>query len=561
MTTAVISAAPARSAQRQSLAGLGTLIGFTLKRNWGRFLVWLVIVVGMMGYIGNFYQTTFSAPTKPGEQSALEGFISTVHSPALTAMVGIISQPESISGAVWCKYWMFGSLMLGIGMLFLMTRNLRADEDQGRAELIRSTPLGIHARLMTSVGWMSVVSIVTGLVAGGVLAAMNLTTDGTRQVMTSAQAANGAMLMGLSMALVGLLGVGIGAVTNELSPSSGAANGIGIAVFGVFYLLRAFGDLGGNALVWLSPMGWAQKTDPWGANRWWLAGVVIVFAAVLVGVAWLIQSRRDLDASVIRASHGHPAASGFLQTIVGLGTRLQRGSLIGWLIGIVVFGGLVSSVMQSMSDMLANSALANGPLGDIVSGGLKALAAGLLVPLIALAISVFAAQSATTLRADEAHGVLEAQLAGAVSRTSWALQRLAITVIGTVVLLLVAGAIVGQSYAGLVAGGSMADIVGAFLAYLPACLLLASVFVLGFGWWPRQSVLVTWIVVGFLWVIMMVGIAIRIPQWFLDLMPFNATPQLPAAAMDWRPIVIMSAIAVVFSAVGLIGLRRRNVPA
>ncbi|MCL2735094.1 MAG: hypothetical protein FWD75_00490 [Propionibacteriaceae bacterium] len=569
---------PGASAQRLSLAHLATFTRFTVRRNWLRLVVWILIIVGMLAFIFDYYKTLFVDP------KALQGFIDTVHSPSLLAMVGIISNPESIAGATWCKYWMFGSLMLSIGILFLMTRNLRGDEDQGRAELMRSTPLGIHSRLGASVIVMSALSVLIGVLSALVLSSFFTdasTVGALASVSTVAQASQGAWVFGMSFAAMGLLGVGVGALVNELCPSSGSANGIGIGIFAVFYLIRMIGDLNSSALGWVSPMGWAQKMDPWGANRWWPLLAVVVLAVVLVVVAWVIQSRRDLGDSVVMRGHvptppaAEPtpgtyaatapkaaastsraaSASPILTTVWGMGIRLQRGAFLGWGIGLIIFPLVLGTVIKSIRDLLTDTQI--GTLATTVDGVLGEL----FIPLLALAVGVFAAQSATTLRTDEAHGVLESQLATGVGRVSWALQRLAVTLVGTIVMLLLCGVCLGASYGSYANDMSKLPVIlGSFLVYIPACCVLASIFVLGFGWWPRFAVTVTWIVVGALWVFLIIGIALKIPQWVLDIMPFNATPAVPAVPMTWTPLIVLTLVAAVFTVAGLIGFRRRNVP-
>ncbi|MCL2482524.1 MAG: hypothetical protein FWF43_03735 [Propionibacteriaceae bacterium] len=556
MSTAATLEAPATKSQRDSLSNLGVLLGFTWKRNWVRSVVWLVIVVGMFVFIFDYYKALFT------DESQLASFISTVDSPSLLAMVGIISNPISVVGATWCKFWMFGSLMLGIGVLFLMTRNLRGDEDQGRAELIRSTPLGIHSRLASSVILMSVLSIVIGILTGVALAALTSDPNNLQHlvnVSSVAAATQGSMVFGMSIAAMGLLGVGIGALTNEISPSSGAANGIGMAIFGVLYIIRMIGDVQSNAATWVSPIGWGQKMDPYGADRWWPFIMIVILAAILVWVAWMIQSSRDLGDSIAPQRKGKAGASALLTRVWGLGMRLQRGSFIAWIVCLVIFPMVLGSVIKAIRDMISGTTMAGlANMADTLDGVLGMI----FIPMLALVVGIFAAQSATSLRTDEAHGVLESQLATGVGRVSWALQRLAVTFVAIVVFLLITGVCLGASYGALVSDMSRLPVViGSFFAYLPACCLLASIFVLGFGWWPRYAVSVTWIVVVALWAFMIVGLALRIPTWLLDLMPFNATPAVPAVPMNWTPIIILSLIAAAFTVVGLIGFRRRNVPA
>ena len=577
MSTALaVARTPGVGTQNDTLANMGTYLMFTLKRNWVRFVVWFVLVVGMLAFIATYYQGLFAGDAGAKE---LQTFVQTVNSPALLSMVGLITHPVSIAGATWCKAFMMSALMLGIGIVFLMTRNLRADEDQGRAELVRAYPLGIHSRLAASVILMSALSIVIGVFTALVMSSLNLC-----ELNGQAMCANpgpSAWVFGLSLTGAGLVGVGIGALTNELAPSSGSANGMGTGLFGLFYLMRIIGDVQttwtpgvsadgfqtmtpsgwGQWLTWVSPIGWSQKMDPWGANLVWPLLLSVAFTAVLVALAWALQSRRDLGDSIAPERTGKANASRTLTTVWGLGARLQRGSLIGWFIGVFVFAAVFGSVTTAMHDLLTSANLA-GIDNLHLTTNLLSVVANLFMPLLALVVSIFAAQSATMMRSDESRGVLESQLGTSVGRTSWVLQRLAVTFVAVLILLFICGLALGSTFDSLVPDANqMWPIIGSFYAYVPACMIVAGIFVLGFGWWPRFSVAVTWIVIGALWVIMIVGLAVPIPKAVLDAMPFNATPKVPYDAMNWPPVLWLTLVTVVFIVLGLVGFRRRNVPA
>src|SRR3712207_359433 len=102
----------------------------------------------------------------------------------------------------------------------------------------------------------------------------------------------------------------------------------------------------------------------------------------------------------------------------------------------------------------------------------------LLLTMVALMTTVFALQSTVSMRTDEATGILEPQLAGAVSRTRWVLQRLLIPAVGAAVLLLVGGAGMGAVYGSLVADPDQTRRLAlAALAYWPAVMVLVGVAV------------------------------------------------------------------------------------
>ena len=535
---------------KSTLANLGVYSAFTWKRNWLRLVIWAIVTVGMIAFVADYYLGIFGH-----DEAAMQGFTAIAAQPPMNWLIGTVSDAaaQTLGGAIWSKYWMFGGIMLMIGMLYLTTRNLRGDEDAGRAELMRAYPLGLHSRLAATI-WINVVaSLIIGALCGPVVAPI---------IAGSAWGggATGAYVFGLSIAGLAILGVGIGALTNQLAPTNGGANGIGIGIIGVFYIIRVLGDMNSsNALIWASPIGWGQKVDPWGANRLWPILLQIVLAAVCIVIAWVLEQRRDLSAGLFAARSGSSRATSFTTTSVGLSLRTQRASIIAWFIGVVIMGDLLGSVVQKMHDLLSDSTFGGADVQSGLVEGVIALMSG----IVALCITAFGIQSISTMRVNEEMGLAEAQLAGPLSRLGWALRRLAVAFGLTVLMLLVAGYMLGYAYQsadGADSSLTTAVFVNAVLVYLPAIILLMSVFVLGFGWWPRQAVMVAWIVFGLMFVFMIVGVATKIPQKVLNLMPFQALPAIPLDPMRWTPVIVEVGIAVVLTVVGLIGFRRRNVP-
>ena len=89
--------------------------------------------------------------------------------------------------------------------------------------------------------------------------------------------------------------------------------------------------------------------------------------------------------------------------------------------------------------------------------------------IMALLASGFAVSSALRLRAEETSGRLENLLATGLSRTRWLLGSLVVTVLGTVLLVAVAGFGMGLAY-GLVLGDASQPwrLAGLALVYAPA---------------------------------------------------------------------------------------------
>jgi ABC-2 type transport system permease protein len=174
--------------------------------------------------------------------------------------------------------------------------------------------------------------------------------------------------------------------------------------------------------------------------------------------------------------------------------------------------------------------------------------------------AVFALQSAVTLRADEASGIVEPQLAGAVSRRRWALERLLVPAVGAAVLLLIGGAGIGAGYGSIIGDpGQTSRLAGAALAYWPAVMVLVGVAVALFGWLPRLAIPLTWGVLAAMWFIVLIGDALHLPGWLLDALPFSATPTQPLEPLSWTPLLVMTLVAAGLTWTGLDRFARRDV--
>jgi ABC-2 type transport system permease protein len=526
-----------------AFAGLGTAVRLVVRRNRVRLVVWVSVVVGLFAYVGAYYGTLFDT------QEALDDFAALSNTPAIRALTGLAAAPDTLGGAVWTKIWMTCTPTLAFGVAFLVTRSGRADEELGRTELLRARMLGVHA--YSAASWLvnALLSLACGV--GVTVASILLGLDPAGTGIT------GSLVVGASVTGVALVALGVAAVANQVATTSRGANTIASVVLGIFYVLRMLGDLGDGRLTWLSPIGWGQEMEPWGANRWWVLALLIGLAVVLCVVALRLEAKRDLGAGLVAERPGPAGAPGRYASPLGLALRLQRGPVIGWSLTVALSALLFGSVVEAMTDLLDD---ANAQTAAILGGtGIDALLA-LLVEMVALIVTVFAVQSAVTLRGDEAAGMAEVQLAGAMPRTRWAVGRLAIPVVGSAVLLVVGGALLGWGYGASVGeGGHAGSLALAALAYWPAVMVLVGVAVALFGWAPHIAVAGPWAVLGATWVVVIAGDALHLPDWLLDALPFSATPYQPAEAFTWTPVLVLAIVAAALFAAGIGAFSRRDI--
>jgi ABC-2 type transport system permease protein len=525
-----------------TLAGTGTMVRLVLRRNWIRLLVWWFVIVGLFAYVEVYYSDIFST------QAALDDFAAVSNVPSIKALTGLAAAPATLGGAVWTKIWMTCALMLAFGVVFLVTRNGRADEEAGRTELLRSRMLGLHAYSLAAWLLTGALCVAVGAGVAVVSAAGALDPEGS--------GVTGSLILGASITGNGLVAIGVAALAGQVTSASRAANGLASVVIGAFYVLRMVGDLGDGRLTWASPIGWGEEMQPWGGNRWWPLGLVVALTAGMLALASRLEQRRDLGAGLLVDRAGPADAPARYATPLGLALRLQRGPIIGWTLTIALSALLFGSVVDAMNTLVAD---ASGTITAILRGrGVDALLS-LLLTMIAMITTVFAIQTSLFLRGDEASGIIEPQLAGAVSRAAWVLQRLLIPVVGSAALLLLGGGLMGLSYSATDGRGDQTITLAlAALAYLPAVMVFVGIAVALFGWLPGLSVPLSWGVLAAMWIVVLVGDALHLPNWVLDTLPFSATPYQPLEPMSWTPVLLMTVAAGLLCWLGLARFTRRD---
>jgi ABC-2 type transport system permease protein len=180
--------------------------------------------------------------------------------------------------------------------------------------------------------------------------------------------------------------------------------------------------------------------------------------------------------------------------------------------------------------------------------------------IMALAASAYAVQTVLRLRTEETNQLAEPILASKVGRAAWAGGHIAIAVVGSTILMVVDGAIIG-----LIHGLRVHDLSGQFmrifdsaLVQLPAVWVLAAITVVLFGFVPRFA-MAAWGALGAFLLLGQLGPLLKLKQWAMDISPFTHVPKLPGAAMRTMPVVWLVVVAAGLTAIGLVGFRRRDI--
>lgn len=464
---------------------------------------------------------------------------------AFVAMAGPARALNTIGGQVTWQSTAFGAVVAGLMSMFLVARHTRAEEESARDELLRASAVGRFAPMTAAL----VVTVVANLLLG---------VSVTISLISYPLAVPDSIALGVGLALVGCVFTGTALLAAQMVSSTRGMYGIAGAMIAVFYALRAIGDVGHPVLSWLSPIGWYQSMHAFSGVRWWPALLLVVAAAVTVAGAYAVFQRRDFGAGVLQSRPGPARAGPRLRSGWGLAWRLQRGSVIGWGLGMLVIGFSYGSLGTDVSDLLGDSRGSRDMFvqasGDLVDGFYATA-----ILMLALGAAAFAISSALRPRGEEDDGRVEPLLAAGLSRGRWLTGHIMVTLVGVVVVLAAAGLGLGVGFAGVTGDWSaVRSYPMATLGYVAPVLVLSGLARALYGVLPRAAS-VAWLGLLLAMVVMLFGEVLRLPQWTQDLSPFEHLALVPAEPFRGLPFILLLALAAVLGATGEIGFTRRDV--
>lgn len=536
-----------------TLTGTPRLIRLGLRRDRILLPTWIVAISGLAGATVASYTAMMSEPAQrlaTATYAAGNPIARLMDGPASGTDLGAMSMVES---------YQVLAILTALMSAQAVVRHTRQDEETGRAELLGSAVVGRHARLTAALAIAVGANLVLGLAVAGSLVASDL-------------GLTGSLAAGLAVAGVGWVFAGIAAVAAQVFATARGANAAAGAALGVAFLLRAVGDVLGHVAdsgvqvisawpSWLSPIGWGQQLRPFQEDNWWIAGLFLGLALALACVAFVLASHRDVGGGMVPARTGPAYAAPGLGSNLGLAWRLQRGTLLTWLGGLVALTAVFASVAESAEDLVGE----NDQLKELLTrmapqGTVVDLYFTLTMALIGVAAAGYTVQVLLRMRAEETTGRLEPVLATAVHRRAWMGRHVAIAFVGTAAILALAGLAGGLVYGAMT--GRWADgvsgLVAAGLANAAAALALGGFVVAAFGLVPRWAGALAWSALAASLVVGQLGALLELPQAVLNLSPFTHVPAIPAEAFSATPVLILVGVAVVLTTVGMLAFRHRD---
>ncbi|UOQ92123.1 ABC transporter permease [Halobacillus shinanisalinarum] len=518
---------------------------FIVRQDRVRIPVWLVALSVFTFSVALSFTKLYA--TKHDREAIAE----TMVNPAMTAMVGQGYGLDNYTFGAMMAHQMLlmTAVVVGIMSILLVTRHTRAEEEDGRVEMIRSLPAGRLANLNATIFILFGTNALLALLIGFGLYGLGIESMGLE----------GSLLYGAALGATGFFFATITALSAQLSKSSRGATGLSFAVLGLAYLMRAIGDVGNETLSWLSPLGWVLGAEVYVNNYWWPILLTVGVAAALAVLALYLNAIRDLGAGFFPSRPGRKYATAFLRSPLGLALRLQRTGLIAWGIGIFMIGASYGSVLGDLESFFANIDMMEDLLTPVKGISLTEQFIPMLMSILSIISTIPALMVMFKLKVEEKKNRTEHLLGRAVSRKRLMGSYFILSIFVGIVMLSLAA--IGL---GVVGGSVMDDAIGfstfysAAMVYLPAMWIMIGFAGLFVGMEPKLTGL-TWLYLIFSFIVVYMGSLFQFPDWVSKLSPFGHIPRLPIEDMNFMKATILTIFAVILTILAFMGYNKRDI--
>lgn len=535
---------------------LGQMMRALLKRDWVKFIVWILAVLAYAASGAGKFVTLVHTDA---QRSAMYNMFA---NPAMKSLFGpiFINNYKDFTAAVafGTTMPMLTALVFAIVSIIYVVNRTRKDEDEGIAEMFRSFQIGKLSNTAAVVIELLILQVlITVLLAGAIQGShVEGLTDFSSNLLFAASIGGQGFIWGM-----------VALVLAQVFSDAGTAKGATLGLMGGLYVIRMGTDYSNyHTSVW-NPVSWSYLTEVYVNNYWWPILATVILSAVMVALAFFLETKRDVGAGFIPEGNGKAHAGWLLKSFPGFAFRQQRTATIGWLIGIFALGitygsmaGRIGSFIQTtpaISQMFnINPALAKSASDAAAKEMVNSFMSTIFMVIAVLAVC-FAVTSLNRMVSEERKNRLEELYATPLSRFKLYFSYTAIAwVLGAVAQFVGAVALyLGQMGSSHALG--FVDVVRPAMVWIVGIFFILSLLSLLMAFLPRLSAII-WAYIGFVFFMSYIGGVLHLPTWVDALNIFHEIPRLPIDSMNWGNVSMILIAAVVLTIIGFIGYRNRD---
>ena len=520
------------------------LARFILRKDRIYIAVWTCVLLLIAGVMLTVFEGRFTA-------EELQGLLVMKENPAHIALQGPFFEVSNFQVAHFyaVEMHLFTLMAVAILNIFLVMQNMRGDEEKGRYEVLRSLPIGrlsvLHATMISAVK----VNIMLAISHGILLSILGI----------SGMTIAGAFTYGASLGVTGFFFAALSALLAQFSHSTRTVTGYAFIVLIASYLLRAVGDVAHEPLALVSPLGLPLRAEAFVSNFMWPLLVMLILAIVLCCIAYFFNAKRDIGQGLLPEKQGRSHASVFLQTPLGLVWRQNRNTLFSWALGLFGFGAALGGILRDAEHFAGEG----GAFRMLIpySADFSTIELFTMFLNVGFAVVCIAPVLILVFKAlnEEKEGRAEPVLSRAVSRLRYLLSYITLAFLASLIMPFVTS--VGLwSVSSLMLETPLvfSATLRGMMVYVPALWVMMGLGVFVFGVLPK-AVMLCWAYFTYVFITGFFGDLLNMPQWALNLSPVGFIPQLPLEEVCIVTLLILTAVAVILTMLGLVFYRRRDI--
>lgn len=525
------------------------LVRFIIRRERVTSTLWIVILSLFSIVLAPMLVNMFDA-------QAREALIETINNPAMIGMLGPIYGIEDYTPGAMYFNMMVQWVMIAAAVMniLLIVRHTRNDEERGRADMVRSLPVGRLSNLAAVILTAAIMNLFVVLITGFGIAAMGV----------NSMNLGGSLLYSASIGTVGLFFAALTAVFSQLCTTSRGVTGLSLLSLGFLYLLRGAGDVGREILSLISPLGLAQRTQAYVENHWLPIFILLAEVIIIALIAFVLNSYRDIRQGFIPEKPGRESARLYLRSPYGLAFRLLLIPFFGWVFAMYVIGAAYGSILGRIDTFAQSSEFYSMMIGVRPEFSTAQMFVSMVTSIMALCAVVPVLMIVIKLRSEEKDGYFQNVLSRSVSRQTYMASYVAIAILASVLVQCATALGIYSASIMVLPDSSMLTLgylLKANLVFLPALWIMLGFAVMLIGLFERMIAIV-WGYFGFSFFVTFIGrLPGLFPDWLTKITPFGYIPNLPVDEINYGTLIIMSVIATVMIFIGVIAYRRRDITA
>jgi ABC-2 type transport system permease protein len=543
----------ARISRRSRFYGFGSIYGKTVRDSRLAFFIAASLLGGLALFMGAAVSSVFGTPAARLEIDKLIGAMP-------EAMINLFGKPEKLGTLGGYMSWKYGATFaLGTAMwsILALSGTLAGEASKGSLDMVAAGPFGKRR-----IAFEKIAAHLTML--GLALAVLTVSvTIGSILFGDASQGDQIPPLSALGFALwVGFIALCFGGLAFALGPILGRAGSAGVAAAVMMLLWIASGLKGLEVPATISPFHWTVNHIALaGEYDWPGLALVGVVAVILLALGVELFARRDLGVTSGLSLPGLPAAVLGVHGSISRAFGEQLPRALAWGIGIGIWGLMLSSLVGTFTGQIGGDSSLIKTLGAIFpsmdlasAGGWLQLYAEMFIIVAGFAAATFVSKWAS----DETGGRLEMVLATPLLRSKWVLAGwiAAMLSIAIMTAIFAASIAIGASIGGVSPGDA---VLGSTYLGIYAAAVVGIGFAIGGAWRTSLAGEMAAMVVLATYLIDLLSPPLKLPDWFHQLALTAHLGQPMIGRWDPVGIAACAAIAVGGLAVGLIGIRRRDI--